>query len=86
VRLLLTGSRANRDAIGAEIALRAGGETQRRTVMPVRGYLSQSELPVTFGLGNQVKVDEVQIRWPDGSSQVIHDVPIDSLTRIAQPR
>jgi hypothetical protein len=86
VRLILAGTRANRDAIGAEIALRAGGETQRRTVMPVRGYLSQSELPVTFGLGNRARVDEVQIRWPDGSSQVIRDVPIDSLTRIVQPR
>ena len=86
VRLMLTGSGANRDAIGAEIALRAGGETQRRTVMPVRGYLSQSELPVTFGLGNWARVDDVEIRWPDGSTQVIHDVPIDSLTRIVQPR
>ena len=51
LRLILTGSHANRDAIGSVIEVRAGGETLRRTVMPTRGYLSQSELPVTIGLG-----------------------------------
>ena len=40
--------------------------------MPSRGYLSQSELPVTFGLGTAEHVEQVTIRWPDGSVQ---DVP-----------
>ena len=40
-----------RDAIGAEVSLRARGGVQRRTVSPSRSYQSQVELPVTFGLG-----------------------------------
>ncbi len=86
VRLALTGTRSNRDAIGAAIELKSGAETLRRTVMPTRGYLSQSELPVTFGLGDRTSVDEVRVRWPDGSVQTIRGVPIDSMTRIIQPR
>jgi hypothetical protein len=54
--------------------------------MPTRGYLSQSELPVTFGLGDRTSVDEVRIRWPDGSLQSVRGVAIDSTTRIIQPR
>ena len=84
LRLMLTGARANRDAIGAAIEVRAGSETLRRTVMPTRGYLSQSELPVTIGLGTRAHVDEVRIRWPDGSIQTTHEVNIDAPTRISQ--
>jgi len=54
--------------------------------MPARGYLSQSELPVTIGLGDRTQIDELRIHWPDGSQQVVHDVAIDSATRIQQPR
>jgi hypothetical protein len=86
LRLMLTGTRANRDAIGSVIEVRVGSETLRRTVMPTRGYLSQSELPVTIGLGDRARVDEVRIRWPDGSVQVVHDVAVDSPMRILQPR
>lgn len=77
VRLVLTGAHANRDAIGSVIEVRVGGETLRRAVMPTRGYLSQSELPATIGLGDRAKVDEVRILWPDGSVQVVHDVAVD---------
>jgi hypothetical protein len=85
LRLTLTGTHANRDAIGAVIEVRAGSETLRRTVMPTRGYLSQSELPVTIGLGTRAHVDEVRVRWPDGSTQTIREVNIDRPTHIAQP-
>jgi hypothetical protein len=86
VRMALVGTASNRDAIGAVIELKVGGETLRRTVMPTRGYLSQSELPVTFGLGDRTSVEEVRIRWPDGALQTVRGVPIDTTTRIIQPR
>jgi hypothetical protein len=86
LRLMLTGSHANRDAIGSVIEVRAGDETLRRTVMPTRGYLSQSELPVTIGLGDRTRVDEVRVLWPDGSTQTIREVKVDAPTRIVQPR
>jgi hypothetical protein len=86
LRLSLHGTRSNRDAIGSVVEVRLGAETLRRTVMPTRGYLSQSELPVTFGLGDRTRVDEVRIRWPDGSTQQLRDVAVDALTTVVQSR
>jgi hypothetical protein len=85
VRFKLVGKRANRDAIGSWIEVVAGGTVLRQQVMPTRSYLSQVELPVTFGLGTNTRVETVRIRWPDGSEQTLTDVPIDRLIRVEQP-
>src|SRR5262249_2235667 len=50
IRLKLVGKQCNHDAIGAWIKVQIAGKTLSRQVMPTRGFLSQSELPVTFGL------------------------------------
>jgi hypothetical protein len=86
LRLTLQGTRSNRDAIGAVVEVRVGGETLRRMVMPTRGYLSQSELPITIGLGDRTRVDEVRVKWPDGSVQQVRDVTVDAPMTIVQPR
>jgi hypothetical protein len=44
--------------------------------MPTRSYLSQVELPVTFGLGEAAQIDSVTVIWPDGLKQ---SVPVDGL-------
>ena len=71
LRLKLTGRRSNRDAIGAWVTVVAGGRTLSRQVMPTRSYLSQSELPVTLGLGAGAAVDELWVQWPGGRRQRI---------------
>jgi hypothetical protein len=76
IRLTLQGDglRSNRSAIGARVTLEAGGEKYEREVVGARGYLSQSELTLTFGLGQNTKVDSVKIQWPGvkaGPLQVI---------------
>ncbi len=86
VRLKLEGAGANRDAIGAWVELVSGGVHQWRQVAATRGYLSSSELPVTFGLGPTNRVDSVEITWPGGTKQTLKDVPLDRLTLIRQPR
>jgi hypothetical protein len=63
------GSADNHDAVGASVVLKAGGVTQRRHVMPTRSYLSQVELPLTFGLGDASRVDSLQVTWPNGKTQ-----------------
>ncbi|MFG0335214.1 MAG: CRTAC1 family protein [Maioricimonas sp. JB049] len=79
------GVTTNREAIGAVVTIEAGGRTQTRTVTRTRGYLSQSERPVTFGLGDAEVVERVEIRWPDGSVQTLTDLAVDQLHKIAQP-
>lgn len=69
VRLKLAGKKGNPEGIGATVRLRAGGRAMSQQVMPARGYLSQSETVLTFGLGSAAAVDEVQVLWPDGTRQ-----------------
>jgi hypothetical protein len=71
VRLKLTGTKANHDAIGAWIKARLGGKTLWRQIMPTRSYLSQSELPVTIGFGSNDRIDELEIIWPGGKRQTV---------------
>jgi hypothetical protein len=69
IRFRLTGTKSNRDAIGAMIRIEHEGSTQGRLVKGGSSYLSQSELPVTFGLGKRDKIDRVTIEWPSGKSE-----------------
>ena len=84
VRIKLIGKQSNKNALGATVVLSANDVTQRRLVSTTRSYLSQVELPLTFGLGTSTKVDKVSIVWPDGSSQTVTNVPINKLTVIEQ--
>jgi hypothetical protein len=54
--------------------------------MPTRSYLSQSELPITFGLGTLDRVDAVEIRWPLGARTSLGTVPLGTLTVVTEPR
>jgi len=69
IRFKLQGTQSNRDAIGASVRIEAGGSSQARLVKSGSSYLSQSELPVTFGLGRRDKVERVVIQWPNGRTE-----------------
>jgi hypothetical protein len=84
IRLKLVGRKCNRDAIGAWIKVRIGEQTLRRQIMPTRGYLSQSELPVSIGLGQASRPDEVEIVWPGGATQKVDSVKVDQLTTVEE--
>src|SRR5213075_526807 len=86
LRFKLVGTKCNRDAIGAWVRLRVNGRTLWRQVMPTRGYLSQSELAVTFGLGKSDRADEITVIWPDGSKQKVDSVRLDGLNVVQQAR
>jgi hypothetical protein len=81
----LVGRSPNRDAIGAEVRVQLGDSLLRRQVAPTRSYLSQCELPVTFGLGKETKISKVEIVWPDGTLQTIENPQIDQKLTIEQP-
>jgi len=85
LRVRLEGRRANRSAIGARVELTAGGVRQRRLVMPTRSYLSQVELPLTFGLGDAKRVDALRVTWPNGQVQHVAVDELDTQIHIVQP-
>jgi enediyne biosynthesis protein E4 len=66
IRFRLLGTESNRDAIGAVVKIFHAGVTQSRMVKGGSSYLSQSELPVTFGIGKRDHIERVVIQWPNG--------------------
>ena len=69
IRFRLVGTKSNRDGIGATVRVFAGGLTQSRMVKTGSSYLSQSELPVTFGLEKRDRIERVVIDWPSGRTE-----------------
>ncbi|MEO8258944.1 MAG: CRTAC1 family protein [Acidobacteriota bacterium] len=80
----LQGTRSNRSAIGARVLLTAGGATQMREVKAGSSYLAQSDLRVHFGLGRTTRIDRLEIRWPDGASEVVQDVPVNQIVSVVE--
>ncbi|MBM3279338.1 MAG: CRTAC1 family protein [Candidatus Handelsmanbacteria bacterium] len=80
----LEGRSGNRDGVGAQVRVRAGGLSQVREVRANTGYLSSSDRRVHFGLGTQGRAEEVEIRWPGGGAQVMRDVPADQFLRVRE--
>jgi hypothetical protein len=74
VRFYLTGTKSNRDGIGARIRLWHSGIVQSRTVKSGSSYLSQSELALTFGMGKQEKIERMVIEWPSGRTDEFKDL------------
>ena len=85
VEFRLTGTRSNRDAIGAVIRLWVGNKVIVRQVSPASGYLSQSSRTVHFGLGDRSNIDSVRIRWPRGLVQTLTNPAINTLHQIREP-
>ncbi|HEX2339076.1 MAG TPA: CRTAC1 family protein [Vicinamibacterales bacterium] len=74
LRLKLVGTKSNRDAIGATVRIFHAGVSQTRVVKSGSSYLSQSELPVTFGVGKQDRVERVVVTWPSGRTDEFKNV------------
>jgi hypothetical protein len=71
IRLTLRGTKSNRDAIGAKVKVTAGAGRYTKIVKTGSSYLSQSELPLSFGIGTRAGADRVDIEWPSGARQEI---------------
>jgi hypothetical protein len=69
IRLTLVGTTSNRSAIGARVRVMLGSTSQSRLVKSGSSYLSQSELPLTFGVGRRDRVDRIVIDWPNGRTE-----------------
>lgn len=74
LRLVLQGTRSNRSGIGARIEAKIGTKTLHRSVRSGSSYLSQSELPLTLGLGAQNKVAALTVYWPSGAVTSLQNV------------
>jgi len=76
--------RTNRDALGARVTVTIGNRKLIQEVAPVTGYLSQSDPRTHFGLSGATAADQVEVRWPDGSTSTVKNVKADKVLTIVQ--
>ena len=81
----LEGVVSNRDGIGAQVFVTAGGVTQLREQSNGIHSKAQNHQRLHFGLADNSKVDEILIKWPSGQEQKINNVPADQLLHIIEP-
>jgi hypothetical protein len=87
ILLRLVGTRSNRMAIGAQIRIATeDGLSQWNEVTTAVGYAASSDSRVHFGLGQNRRVKEIEIRWPSGIRQVLHDVEGDRILTVEEPQ
>ena len=84
VSFQLEGSPSNRLALNARMWVTTAGVTQMSEVLSGSSYLSQSDTRLHFGLGPAHSLDEVRVRWPDGTTQTFHDLPADRFYRLRE--
>ena len=87
LQIQLIGTASNRDGLGALVKVVSAGGTYTKQYDGKSGYLSQSSLPLYFGLGDDTAVDRVEVVWPSGRTQVItQGIKLNDTLRIREPR
>lgn len=81
ILLKLTGTKSNRDAVGAEIRI----ANQVNLLTTAQGYASSSHAGVHFGLGAQTEVPKIEIRWPSGTTQTLTGVKPNQVLQVTEP-
>jgi hypothetical protein len=84
VLLKFVGTKSNKMAIGSRVTVKAGRLAQFNEVRAGGSYLSQNDPRLHFGLGTEAKMDEIEIKWPSGKVEVLHDVTADFIYTIVE--
>lgn len=85
LRVDVEGRNGCRTAIGATLVVTLDDGRLFGQVMPVRSYLSQSEMPVTFGLGTHSAIKSVTVKWPTGEEKTIDAPAVDAMLKVSPP-
>jgi hypothetical protein len=85
LKVKLVGTVSNKNAIGARVTIFYGDAKQVRYLDAKSGHLSQSQIPLYFGLGNNKAVDRIEVVWPSGGKQIIEgNIAINTLLLITE--
>jgi len=87
LKVVLAGTASNRNGLGATVRVRAGDQVYTKYNDGKSGYLSQSVLPLYFGLGGAKKIERIEVDWPSGRKQVLaNGLRENQVLRITEPR
>jgi len=85
LRVRLNGRASNHSGIGARLSLTAGDVTIHRDCFAHDPFSAQGPADLLIGVGAADSIDELTIRWPSGTVQQLHDVPVDETIEITEP-
>ena len=71
LKIKLVGTKSNREGLGAKVTVAAGNLKMMKVMDGKSGYMSQSDLPLYFGLGDAQKIDSIEVLWPSGLKQSV---------------
>ena len=87
LKISLVGAASNRNGLGATVTVRAEGRVWTKYNDGKSGYLSQSVIPLYFGLGDAKAVDRIEVQWPSGRKSLLTSgITINRLLTISEPR
>ena len=86
LEIALRGTVSNRDGIGASIKVVSRRGVQFNHMTTSVCYASSSDGPLHFGLGPDTKADVVEIRWPSGVMQTLHNIKADQIVKVMEPQ
>ena len=78
------GVKSNRTGLGALVVMRAGERSQAQAVLSQSSYYSHDDLRLHFGLGEQTKVDSLEIRWPSGQVDILKNLPANQVVIVKE--
>ena len=86
LNIRLTGTKSNRSAIGAVVHIKSASGEQWNVVRSGSSYCSQSDLALTFGLGRDTKVSNLQIDWPSGAKQQLTNISVNQFLKVEESK
>ena len=84
IDIRLEGTKSDRAALGATVLVTAGGRTQARVALSQSSYYSHDDLRLHFGLGAASRADTIEVRWPSGGVETLHDVEGRRVVRVKE--
>ncbi|HUR34932.1 MAG TPA: CRTAC1 family protein [Vicinamibacterales bacterium] len=84
LRVRLAGTTSNHSAVGAVVRVTSPSGTQWQMVHSGSSYASQSELPLTFGLGADATVSKVEVVWPSRHTQTVSNPAPNQLLSLVE--
>jgi Tfp pilus assembly protein PilF len=84
IAVRLTGTKSNRDAIGARVVVQTDRLTKTRVLQAGSGFLSEYSKELLIGLGPSERIDKLTVNWPSGETQTFTSVPLNTRVRIVE--
>ncbi len=84
LHLRFTGIRSNRRGIGCKVTVRSKNHSSVAQMVAGTSFASSHQPVLVFGLGTESELVEIEVRWPSGIIQVLHNVTVDQILRIKE--